>query len=213
MPTAPRTARPEPETSLPRVVDDARFVAAAAARDRLAGEVARLEDELSNLQAVAAEQRQQRAATARRLVAGESLAAVRAGSQDGALLRIATDLRNARAALALAEAELTRATTVVAADLARQFFPRYREAVRRLAAAWLAFVRESHALAELDVQLDALHGRGGCECPVPRANTGDPATLDSVSSVVLRQLLDGGFLDPRADAEMLRGLAVRPKAL
>jgi hypothetical protein len=196
--------------SIPRVADHPKYVAAAGTRDRLAGEVARLEREQSDLQARAAEQREQRAKTARRLVAGEPLAAVRERPQDAAILRVSIDLRNARAGLALADEELARTATAVAADLGKEFFPHYREQVRRHAAAWLAFVKESHSLADLDVQLDALHGRGGCENPVPRAGAGDPASQDSVSAVVLRQLLDGGFLDARADAEHLRGFAVRP---
>lgn len=199
-------------STVPRVADHPKYVAAAAARDRLAADVARLERERVDLQARAAEHREQRAKTARRLVAGESLSAVRAAPQDGAILRVSIDLKNARAGLALAEDELTRTTTAVAADLAKGFFPAYRERVRRVAAAWLTFVRESHELADLDVQLGEMHGRGGCENPVPRAGAGDPASQDSVSAVVLRQLLDGGFLDARSDAEHLRGFAVRPPA-
>lgn len=127
------------------------------------------------------------------------------------MAQITTDLKNARAGLALAEDMLRRATNEAAADLAREFAPTYRQAARRAVAAWVAFVRESHALAELDVQLGPLHGRGGCECPVPRSGNGDPASQDAHSAVVLRQLVDAGLLDARADADLLRGLAVRPR--
>ncbi|MFO0799190.1 MAG: hypothetical protein U0804_17110 [Gemmataceae bacterium] len=209
MPTKPQA---DGGAAIPRIEDHPRYAKAPEARNRLAGEVVRLESELSNIRAVAAEQRRQNDQVAQRLVAGEPLAAVRAAPQDGALERITADLRNARAGLALAEEQLTRTATVAAAELAREFSPHYRQVARRAVTAWLAFIRESHALAELDMQLGPLHGRAGCECPVPRSGNGDPAVQDAHSADVIRQLLDAGTLDARADADLIRGLAVRPRS-
>lgn len=68
MPTHANTTPTPAAPGIPRIEDHPAYVRAAANRNRLAGEVARLEAEASNLRAVAAEQRRQAGEVAKRLV-------------------------------------------------------------------------------------------------------------------------------------------------
>lgn len=146
-----------------------------------------MEAERSNLQAVAAEQRQQDAGTARRLVDGASLGDVRLQSHDGTLGRITADLKNARAGLALAEQDVERAATAAAAELARAFAPTYRQAARRAVVAWVAFVGQRFGVGRT-VELPSATEAGSAD-DARLINTWRSQPQQSSTDLLLEQIL------------------------
>jgi len=213
--TAPTTlaaTTDTPASSLPRIADHPRMQAATATANRLAGEVTRLERELSEHQQHATEAHAAAKDIPRRLVEGASLRDVRQLSTDSVFERICGDLRNARRGLELAQKERLHVEREVARELAERYAPEFRRRMRPFAEAYIAFAQ---AMSEYREYMDELRVHdllaGPCSVLLPEFGADDPYALDGRFPQVVRDLLDGGVLHERDDADLLRGLSVAPK--
>ncbi len=196
---------------IPDVFSHPKVLAARENLGRLAGERDRLDRELGDLHTQLAESKLSQEEAARRIVAGATFASVRQSPADGYIARLTADLRVARQAVDIAQADLKAAEDEAATELARQFAPAWRAKVREATLVWLEWVRASHEMETLASDLGPIYSRAGCEYPLPRLRNGDPASIDSTSYSVVRDLIEMGALDERADADLLADFAFATK--
>jgi hypothetical protein len=204
---------------LPELEDSAVYRTAYANVVRLKLEIARLEGARDNFETLRAEALAERKNEVAKVLAGASASQVRRESTalDADIFRVTQDLRLTRQALAVAERELPHAEATAKHEACAPLAPHFRRVLRTAAVAHLSSVK---AVAELDKINDHLgergmRGYGGLDSPSGlRVRGGDPFTDDqSETAGMIRELLDIGILDVKADAELLSGLAVRPPAV
>lgn len=211
-PAVPPTA-PATPAAVPSFSDDAEYRRVVANSDRIKLEVARLEREVDDAQALAEAGQKKGMSRAEKILAGASpdeigpTTAVELETRHATLFRQLTATRRASE---LAATEIRHAERDARGRVMTAWQPAYRALVAATLKAMLAFARVAAEHEEVQEELARLgqRGYGGPDSPLPLLSLGDPADPTSRICGIAREAIDAGFVaesDP-----MLAGVAIPP---
>lgn len=211
----PRSDATATGTRVPRIDDSAKYRAALANLERLQHDLARLEaarDDAQKRRALILAEQQD---VSRAVLAGRSPGDVR---REMVLVeadhrKLGEDIRVVRGAIELAKKELAAAENLARSEVAARFAPAYRARLRAAAVAFLEYARIADDFRKLnqDIQAGGLYGYSGLDSPLPLFQPGPIESPDSHCARIVRDLIEQGVIDAKADADLLRGFAVAPK--